>query len=266
MEKMMRIEDAVRLTQEDKAYLAKERKKDCEEKERLLEKTMAAAFAKTKNRNLAIHLTAAAGAGIVAAAPPPVDSWLLRAAETIMVVLLANSYGEKLTKAAFKGVCLSGAAQLVGEAVALTALEAFKAATLGGGYIVKAAVATGLIEAVGHSVVAYYENPESAGAKACKLGVAIGAAADACRVAKLVLPAKEAVAASAGSGEIAFTGSYSPSIHELQEKVNRIQRTINDIIKRGGSNPSQKILSDLADARRQLEDAIRELNWAIAHQ
>ena len=267
VEKAMPIHEAAYFTEEENASLTYEQKNDCLEKGNLLDKAMASAFRKTKNRKLAIYLTAAAGGAIAAKAPPVVDVWLLRTAEVIMVILLANSYGEKLTKAAFKGVCLSSTAQLIGESVALTTLEAFKLATLGAGVVVKAAVATGLIVTVGNCVVEYYEHPESACAKACKIGEVIGAAADSCRCTKLILPMKVPLPAGTRAGKaIAAPKLQPPSIAELQEKVDNIQRTINSIVKQGGSNPSSKNLSDLNDALRQLEEVKRELQRALANQ
>ncbi len=113
------------------------------------------------NPKVAIHVTAVAGAGICAALPIGVDAWALRIAETIMVCCIATLYGEKLTRSAARGILASSLAQFVGEAAALTALEAANAANIltpWVAYGIKAGVAVSLIEAIGHTAVSHYEN------------------------------------------------------------------------------------------------------------
>ena len=95
----------------------------------LMEK-MQNAFSTTQDRRKAVHLAAAAGAGIVAALPIGIDAWALRLCEVIMVVCIASSYGERLTKSSAKGIMLSSFAQLAGEAAAIAALEAAEAAKI----------------------------------------------------------------------------------------------------------------------------------------
>lgn len=155
-----------------------------------LKMKMQSAFSSTTDRKKAVHLTATAGAGIVAVLPIGIDAWALRLAEVIMVICIASSYGEKLTKSAAKGIMLSSFAQLAGEAVAISALEAAEAskvATVSTGvgpvlaYAVKTSIAVALIESVGHMVIAYYEKPDSLGAKACQVTETVGLIADVTR-------------------------------------------------------------------------------------
>lgn len=155
---------------------------------------MQKAFSTKKDRKKAIHVAAVAGAGIVALLPIGLDAWALRVAEIIMVICIASSYGEKLTKSAAKGLLLSSFAQLAGETVAIAALEALEAgkvassATIIGpiaAYGTKAGIAVGLIETVGNLVITYYERPNSLGNTACRTAEFIGGAADISRVIEL---------------------------------------------------------------------------------
>ena len=178
-------------------------KKEIENK---LTEKMQSAFSTTQDRKNAVHLAAAAGAGIVATLPIGIDAWALRLCEVIMVVCIASSYGERLTKSAAKGIMLSSFAQLAGEAAAITALEAAEAAkyaTVGTGigpvaaFTIKSGIAVGLIEAVGRLLISYYENKDGLGAKACVVAEKIGFAADVSRVTTAV---SGAISAS-GSGD-----------------------------------------------------------------
>lgn len=149
-----------------------------------LTKKMHAAFSSTQDRKNAVHLTATAGAAIVAALPIGMDAWALRAAECILICCIAGSYGEKLTRSAAKGLMLSSFAQLAGEAAAITALEAAEAARIANPVIVygiKSGIAVTLIEAVGRLAIAYYEKPGGVGHKLCKGAEKIGFTADVTR-------------------------------------------------------------------------------------
>lgn len=188
--------------------------------EKQLTANMQEAFSSTGDRKAAIHLTAVAGAGIVAALPLGVDAWALRLAEVIMVICIAASYGEKLSKSAAKGIMLSSFAQLAGEAAAITALEAAETAKVttvatGAGpviaYGIKSGIAVTLIETIGHLVIAYYEKSGSIGAKACGVAEKIGFTADITRAAAVMVGFTEDLDTSdidSGNGKnISFTGS-----------------------------------------------------------
>lgn len=197
---------------------------------------MQAAFSSTQDRKNAVHLTAAAGAAIVAMLPIGTDVWALRAAETILICCIASSYGEKLTRSAAKGLMLSSFAQLAGEAAAITALEAAEAARIANPFVVygiKSGIAVALIESVGKLAISYYEKPDGIGHKLCQGAEAVGLVADVSRVVGCVskktrntiagatadacLPAgtNEAVSGCLAAGEaeaagsaIAFTGLH----------------------------------------------------------
>lgn len=201
--------------------------------EKKLTTTMQNAFSSTKDRKNAVHLTAVAGAGIVAALPVGIDAWALRLAEVIMVICIAASYGEKLTKSAAKGLMLSSFAQLAGETAALTALEAAetaKVASIGTGvgpavcYGIKASVAVSLIEAVGHLVIDYYEKPNSLSAKVCKTTEKIGLIADISRVTTAVSMSADHTQdtlsdAEGATEQISFGHSYGHSAKYWLEKA-----------------------------------------------
>ncbi|MBR2290099.1 MAG: hypothetical protein IJ867_05845 [Clostridia bacterium] len=193
------------------------KKKDIEER---ITGSMQKVFSTKKDRKMAIHVAAATGAGIVAVLPIGIDAWALRVAEVVMVICVASSYGEKLTKSAAKGLFLSSFAQLVGEKVAIALLEALEAgkvasAPTGVGpaaaYAAKAGVAVGLIEAVGNMVIAYYEKPESLTGKACKTAEIIGVSADIARVFEALAGLTEVLTdkpvAESGKSEISFKGN-----------------------------------------------------------
>ena len=180
---------------------------------------MQKAFSGAEDRKAAIHLTAVAGAGIVASLPLGIDAWALRLAEVIMVICIAASYGEKLSKSAAKGIMLSSFAQLAGEAAAFTALEAAetaKVATVATGagpvvaYGIKSGIAVTLIETIGHLVIAYYEKSGSIEAKVCKVVENIGFAADVTRAASVVVGFTDNLDTSTidnSSESISFTGN-----------------------------------------------------------
>lgn len=105
----------------------------------------------------AVHTTAAGGAATVAVLPIGADVIALRTEETAMVMYVGSLYSETLTKAAAKGLLASGFAQMAGETVALTALEVANATGFFA-WAIKAGVASGLIEAVGHCAVDYFED------------------------------------------------------------------------------------------------------------
>lgn len=104
-----------------------------------------------------VHTTAVAGAATVAWLPIGADAIALRAEEIAAIVVVGKIYGQKMTKAAASGLMASGFAQLVGEKLALTALEASNAAGLGA-YLIKSGIAVGLIEAVGMCAIDYFED------------------------------------------------------------------------------------------------------------
>lgn len=210
-----------------------------------LTQKMQEAFSSMEDRKAAIHLTAASGAAIVAALPIGIDAWALRLAESIMVICIAGSYGEKLTKSAAKGLMLSSFAQLAGEAVAITALEAAEASKLAAAatgvgpvvaYGIKSSVAVGLIETVGHLVISYYEKPQGLGAKACKTTETIGLVADISRIATVVTDLSHAE----------DTANTDPDVSNFPSENK------NNSISFLGSVYTE---SDLADAAKKVENA-----------
>ncbi len=109
----------------------------------------------------AVHTAAAAGALTVAALPIGLDAIALRAEEVAAVIAVGSFYGAKLTKSTASGLMASGFAQMVGEKVALAALEASHATGFGA-YAIKAGIATTLIEAVGRCAADYFEEAAAA--------------------------------------------------------------------------------------------------------
>lgn len=162
--------------------------------ERKIESEMTQKFkAASGNPKLAIHLAAVAGAFICALLPIGIDVWGLRTCEVIMIICIASLYGEKLTKAAARGILASSFAQLVGEAAALTALEAADVANLLNpclAYGIKASIAVSLIEAIGHEALKHYDKKYKAGEKrkltAFDAICVAGGAADVARITKVV--------------------------------------------------------------------------------
>lgn len=206
-----------------------------------LTEKMQNAFRTTQDRKNAVHLAAAAGAGIVAALPIGIDAWALRLCEVILVICVASSYGEKLTKSAAKGLMLSSFAQLAGETAAITALEAAEAAkvaTFGTGigpiaaFTIKSGIAVGLIESVGWLVISYYEKKDGFGAKACKAAENIGFIAD---ISRLTTAAGEALASGtdrkSGSSQISFTGQTEGTYRGHSESY--LRDRLKSAIKRG---------------------------------
>lgn len=200
--------------------------------EKKITEAMSSTFKNMADRIKAVHAAAAAGAGIVAALPIGVDAWALRAAEIAMVVCIASSYGEKLTKSAAKGLMLSSFAQLAGGTAAVAALEALEAgkmasAPTGAGpaaaYIAKSAIAVGLIEAVGNLVIAYYEDPDSLGGEACRAAEKVGAMADLVRIGMAVEEAKEEILSGeppvADPENMSFGSSNAAAIEEAERKA-----------------------------------------------
>ena len=181
-----------------------------------LTEKMQNAFRSTQDRKKAVHLAAAAGAAIVAALPIGIDAWALRLCEIIMVVCIASSYGEHLSKSAAKGIMLSSFAQLAGETAAIAALEAAEAAkyaTVGTGigpvaaFGIKSSIAVGLIETVGWLVISYYENNKGFGRRACTVAEGIGCAADLTRLTAAVSSATSHTFHNTESSHISFTGN-----------------------------------------------------------
>lgn len=217
--------------------------------EETLMQKMKGAFSSTTDRKAAIHLTAVAGAAIVAALPIGIDAWALRIAEIIMVICIAGSYGEKLTKSAAKGLMLSSFAQLVGEGAAITALEVAEASRIaaaisGAGpviaYAIKSGIAVGLIETVGHLAISFYEHPKGVGAATCKAMEAVGLVADISRAMSLV-------ANSTDTANIIHSDDNLPSSSPLNGKKE---------ISFCGSIYTEK---DLVDTTKKVESAKRKV-------
>ena len=212
------------------------KRKDIEQKITI---AMQSVFSTKKDRKMAIHVAAAAGAGIVAILPVGIDAWALRIAEIVMVICIASSYGEKLTKSAAKGLLLSSFAQLAGETAAFAALEALevgKVASLPTGagpiaaYAAKAGIAITLIETVGNLVIAFYEKPNGIGSIACKTAEVIGAAADIARIKEALAGLIETISGGSeaaeaglegtgGNNEISFKGTPKLSEPERRNAV-----------------------------------------------
>lgn len=109
----------------------------------------------------AVHAAAATGALTVAALPIGLDAIALRGEEIAAIALIGSFYGAKLSKATASGLMASGFAQMVGEKAALAALEASHATGFGA-YVIKAGIATALIEAVGRCAADYFEEAAAA--------------------------------------------------------------------------------------------------------
>jgi len=103
-----------------------------------------------------VHTTAVAGAATVAVLPIGLDATALRVEETGAILAVAKIYGHKLTEGAASGLMASGFAKMVGEKIALAALEASNATGLGA-YFIKSGIAVTLIEAVGMCAIDYFE-------------------------------------------------------------------------------------------------------------
>lgn len=103
-----------------------------------------------------VHGTAAAGALTVAVLPIGPDAIALRGEEIAAIIVVAKLYNRKITEGAASGLMASGFAQMVGEKLALAALEASNAAGPAA-YFIKAGIAVSLIEAVGNCAIDYFE-------------------------------------------------------------------------------------------------------------
>ncbi len=196
------------------------------------------AFSNTKDRKAAVHVAAAAGAAIVAKLPVGTDVWALRLTETTMIILIAKSYGETITKSTAKGIMLSSTAQFIGEAVALSSLEAAEVAKLSNpviAYAIKSSVAVGMIETIGHLAISYYEKPQSLSAKTCSVAETVGLAADISRITELAsslttpaisenieLPVKDS------HNPITFCGNFytEQDLDDALKKLKRAQRDV----------------------------------------
>lgn len=247
--------------------------------EEKITKAMKKAFSSTKNRKRAIHVTALAGAGIVAILPIGSDVVGLRVAEVTMVICIAGSYGEKLTKSAAKGLMLSSFAQLAGEAAAITALEAAEASKIASAatgvgpliaYGIKSSIAVSLIETVGHLVMNYYEKPGGLGAKVCKTTEKIGAVADISRATEFVAHSLQSTEVASEqlfdnnqeAKEISFLGKIytvddladaAKKIDQAKAKVKQYEEYLASDIRFG---------RDTALNRKNLEFAIKALKAA----
>ena len=205
--------------------------------ERKLESKMTEKFnSASDNPKLAIHLAAAAGAVICAVLPIGLDAWALRTCEVIMIICIASLYEERLTKSAARGVLASSFAQLVGETAALAALEAANTANLLTPFVaygIKASIAVGLIETIGHEALKHYDAKHNASNKrkitAFDAMCAIGGVADAARIAN----ATGAVISEKPSNSyenanlLSFCGDkISREIHEFERKIKNQESNI----------------------------------------
>lgn len=143
-----------------------------------------------ENPHKAVHATAAAAATIVAICPIGVDAVCLRAAECFMIISIFSHYGVKISTSVAKSIMMSSFAQLVGEGIALTALEAADAAIILNpaiGYAIKCGVACTLVETIGFTVIKSLDGGGSEAAKAFADAMcAVGLGADFKRVGAAV--------------------------------------------------------------------------------
>lgn len=191
------------------------------------------------NPKAAIHLTAAAGAAICAILPIGLDVWALRTCEVIMIICIASLYDEKLTKSAARGILASSFAQLVGETAALTALEAANTANLLTPFVaygIKASVAVGLIESVGHEALKHYETkhktPKETKITAFDAMCAVGGIADAIRItnaAKMTLMEKPCDSGLQNTISDTLTSSTHGNANSLSFCGNEILREIHKL-------------------------------------
>lgn len=251
--------------------------------ERKLESRMTEKFnSASGNPKLAIHLSAAAGAVICALLPIGLDVWGLRTCEVIMVICIASLYGEKLTKSAARGILVSSFAQLVGEAAALTALEAADVANLLNpvvAYGIKTSVAVGLIEAIGHEALKHYEAkhkaPEKRKITAFDAMCAVGGVADAARIAnaagaaisgnscnsslKNTIPDTFTSSAHRNATPISFCGdTILKEIHELELKIKSQESTVKMI--QGWIENDIRFGRDTTLNQNKMKYALAELN------
>lgn len=154
-----------------------------------LTRKMEAAFSSTQDRKNAVHLTAAAGAAIVAMLPIGLDVCALRIAECVMIMCIADSYGEKLTRSAAKGLMLSSFAKTAGELAAIAALQASSFTSLINpaiSFSLRCGLVVALIETIGKLAIAYYEDPDGIGHKLCQGAEIVGLGADVARCAGML--------------------------------------------------------------------------------
>lgn len=128
----------------------------------LIEKFKEEVFKMTKREEAKkiIHSTALAGAATVMWLPIGADAIALRGEEIAAIVMVAKIYGQNITKGAAAGLMSSGFAQMVGEKLALAALEASRATGMAA-YAIKSSIAVSLIEAVGMCAIDYFEELSS---------------------------------------------------------------------------------------------------------
>ena len=211
------------------------------------------------NPKQAIHLAAAAGAAVCAVLPVGADVWGLRTCEVVMVLCIASLYGEKLTKAAARGILASSFGQLAGEAVALTALEAANGAGFLNpalAYAIKSGVAVALIEAIGHAALRHYETRQGTPTLFDAM-CAAGGMADIARVEETVSAVLSQVPAAAASldaeaaveppfGTVSFCGTA--------EETRRQQKAL------------QAWKQDVAAAERKVKQYTDFVRTDIVHQ
>ena len=222
-----------------------------------------------KDPRKAIHGTAAAAALVIAALPIGIDAWALRLCEIYMLISIYGHYGIKLSKSVAESLMSAAFMQFVGEAVAITALEAADAAAVATGglgtgpaYVIKLGVATTLIESVGWATVKYLEGNKLAGTL-IHIAEGIGVAGDIQRVAGALVgadstkvPATNTAEATAieavpmeataigatameapkAAGQVSFCGkskelieSITKSIKAVENKIDSAQRKLDQI-------------------------------------
>lgn len=205
--------------------------------ERKLESKMTEKFnSASDDPKLAIHLTATAGAVICAVLPIGFDVWALRTCEVIMVICIASLYDEKLTKSAARGMLASSFAQLVGETAALAALEAANTANLLTPFVaygIKASIAVGLIETIGHEALKHYDAKHDASKKrkitAFDAMCAIGGVADVARIANAAgaVISEKPCNSYGNANPLSFCGDQlQRDIHKLELKIKNQESTI----------------------------------------
>lgn len=97
-----------------------------------------------------IHVWALVGAATAAKLPIGLDAKALSAEEITMIINIGSMFGRSLTRSAAEGFFAANVATVVGQTAAFAAFEAANAgypATIP----IKASIAAGLIELVGHA-------------------------------------------------------------------------------------------------------------------
>jgi len=165
----------------------------------------------------AVHTTAAAAAAIVAVCPIGIDAWALRLAEVLMLVSIYGHYNVKVSTSVARTIMTSGFAQVVGEGVALAALEAANAAIIlhpAVGYGIKCGIAVSLIEAVGIATIKSLEGGGSPAAEALVNAMcAVGLGGDLNRAVKGI----SSLASTPDSAE--FAAKLDEKILDAKENV-----------------------------------------------